>query len=54
MATASIILQSVIGAIAAAGLFFRTHVMGIYYKLFPGQRDTSAQSAAGGSPEDAS
>ena len=53
--TASIILQSVIGGIAAAGLFFRTHVMSVYYKLFPGQQQqSSARPSTGGSPEDAS
>ena len=34
--TASIVLQGIIGGIAAAGLFFRTHIMGFYYKIFPG------------------
>lgn len=35
--TASIVLQSLIGGIAAAGLFFRSQVMGFYYKIFPGR-----------------
>ncbi len=51
--TASIILQSIIGGIAAAGLFFRSHVMTLYYKIFPGRAKTSSAEPAGDQPEDA-
>ncbi len=51
--TASIILQSIIGGIAAAGLFFRSHVMTFYYKMFPGRSKSSSAEPAEDQAEDA-
>ena len=51
--TASIVLQSIIGGIAAAGLFFRTHIMGFYYKLFPGKPKQADGNGAGDQSQDA-
>jgi hypothetical protein len=46
--TASIVLQAVVGAIAAAGLFFRTHL----YRLFSlFRRPQKAKEGAGPAPE---
>jgi O-antigen/teichoic acid export membrane protein len=46
--TASIVLQAVVGAVAAAGLFFRTHL----YRLFSLFRRTEkAKEGAGASPD---
>ena len=43
---------SLVGA-AAAGLFFRAHVMTFYYKIFPGKAKSSSAKPAGDQPEDA-
>ncbi len=49
--TASIVLQSIIGAIAAGSLFFRTHLLAAWYKVFPSRTAsepaTSARDGAG-------
>ena len=46
--TASIVLQAVVGAVAAAGLFFRTHL----YRLFSLFRRTEkAKEGAGSQPD---
>ena len=51
--TASIVLQSIIGGIAAAGLFFRSHIMGFYYKIFPGRAKPAPGNSAGDQTNDA-
>ena len=51
--TASIVLQSIIGAIAAGTLFFRTHVAAIWYKLFPGRKSAGTATSVGDGPADA-
>lgn len=51
--TASIVLQGIVGGIAAAGLFFRTHIMGFYYKLFPGAGKTKQDDSSGDQTNDA-
>ncbi len=51
--TASIVLQSIIGAIAAGSLFFRTHIAAIWYKLFPGRQSTPTTTSVGDGPADA-
>ncbi len=45
--TASIVLQSIIGGIAAASLFFRSHIAMVYYKLFPGRNDAGTAGNMG-------
>lgn len=42
--TASIVLQSIVGAIAAGTLFFRTHLAMIWNKLFPGRKKAEPAS----------
>ena len=51
--TASIVLHGIVGGIAAAGLFFRTHIMGFYYKLFPGRGKTAENKTSGDNSSDA-
>ena len=51
--TASIVLQSIIGGIAAAGLFFRTHIMSLYYKIMPGAGKPQTSAKADEKAEDA-
>ena len=51
--TASIVLQSIIGAIAAGSLFFRTHIAAIWYKIFPGRERASTTTSIGDGPADA-
>ncbi len=51
--TASIVLQSIIGAIAAGSLFFRTHLAAVWYKLFPGRKDAGTATSVGDGSADA-
>ena len=51
--TASIVLQSIIGAIAAGSLFFRVHLMAAWYKIFPSQNAPEATTPAGDGASDA-
>lgn len=51
--TASIVLQSIIGAIAAGSLFFRTHLAAAWYKLFPGRKGAETATSVGDGSADA-